>query len=203
MQLDDILFDYDEWKKKEPSVAQKITSMIARPAEWLINPIIDKIHPILEETLKKSNAKIADIIHTTADELENPLEMKEEDFLKWMETQDESVDRWITGGIASISAEGTASGFIGLAGLLTEIPISFGTILFFANKIAFQYYLNITDEQTNLEVLKAISAGSAASLESKKDCISGFESTSSTLHKDTWKSLTKSTEGLHHSVFIA
>jgi hypothetical protein len=201
--FDDIIFDFDEWKKKEPHTIQRYTSFIGKPAEWLLDPIIDKLHPLLEEALKYSNEKISALLSAYEKENINPLYLNEIEFFEWIKSKDKEVDQLIKIGISSIATEGTASGLAGVAGLLTDIPISFGLILFFSNKISLSYNLNILDSKIRIEMLKAISAASTGSLEIKKSIISTFETPNEAISKETWKTINKSTDNLHSTILVA
>jgi hypothetical protein len=80
-------------------------------------------------------------------------------------------------------------GFLGFNALLAEVPVSFGTILAFANKIAATYHIDITNEDTQIEILKAITAGSSSSLEIKNESTSTFSLSNIVIQKVSWGSL--------------
>jgi hypothetical protein len=181
--------DFESWKVREPGTIEKISGFVGKPVEVVIQPFIEKISPLLEDVLKNSNKYIAEAIVNSHEEIKDITKFAPDDFIEWHKKADEDSDTLIKAGIATLSAEGAVGGFLGFNALLAEVPVSFGTILAFANKIAATYHIDITNEDTQIEILKAITAGSSSSLENKNESTSTFSISNIVIQKVSWGSI--------------
>lgn len=73
----------------------------------------------------------------------------------------------------------------------------------FANKIALEYQLDITDEDVQIEILKAISVGSATTTNEKLKLLTTFKVTGNIISKNTWKAMSKAETHTHQGIIFA
>ncbi len=188
---------------KVPNVIQRGTGFITKPIEFLLKPFINKATPLFEGVFKGSNNFIASALKKRTGNIIDIQELKEEDFETWIKEQDVKAKNYVTAGIGALSAEGGATGLGGFALLAIDIPASFGLILGFANQIALTYQLDITEENVQIEILKAISAGSETTLEGKTSAIATLKVASNIINKQTWKSMGQATKGSLPNIIFA
>ncbi len=187
--------EFAKWKNSPPNLVQRGTGFLFKPVEILIKPFIKIITPLFEGVLKGLNHFIASAIKETSNEILDIDNMSENEFEAWLKKQDSVSRKQISVGIALITAEGAATGLGGATLLAVDIPASFGLILGFANKIALTYQLDITDENVQVEIMKAISAGSETSVEGKASAVATLKTTANIINKQTWKSMGTATKG--------
>lgn len=187
--IEKVRSDFEEWKVREPGTIEKISGFVGKPVEMVIQPFIEKVSPLLEDVLKNSNKYIAEAIANSQEEIKDITKFTPDDFIVWHKKADEDADNIIKAGIATLSAEGAVGGFLGFNALLAEVPLSFGTILAFANKIAATYHIDIVDENTQVEILKAITAGSSSSMDIKAESTSSFSVSNILIQKASWGSI--------------
>jgi len=183
--------EFEEWKSREPGTIEKVSGFVGKPVEVVIQPFIEKIGPLLEDVLKNSNKFISEAVQNNHEEMKDVTKFTPDEFVEWHKSADEATDSLVKAGIATLSAEGAVGGFLGFNALLAEVPVSFGTILAFANKIAATYHLDITNEDTQVEILKAITAGSSSSLDAKNETTSTFTTSNIIIQKASWGSIAK------------
>ncbi|MCB1178573.1 MAG: EcsC family protein [Leptospiraceae bacterium] len=183
--------EFDEWKNEPPNMIQRGVGIISKPLSLMLHPIVKSVIPHLEEVIKKLNSTIADVMKNYKDDSIDIYSLTEEEFQKWVEEKDGEADTWAKFGIATLSGEGGVGGFLGVATVLAEIPISFATLLSYANKIAIVYKLDIQNEDVQMELLKAIAAGSATNIETKLETVALFNSSLKIIQSTTWKVMEK------------
>lgn len=183
--------EFEEWKNREPGTIEKVSGFVGKPMEVILQPFIDKVGPLLEDALKHTNQYIAEAIQANHEELVDVTKFTPDEFVEWHKASDEKTDTLIKAGIAALSTEGAVGGFLGFSTILAEVPISFGTILAFANKIAATYHMDITKEETQVEILKAITAGSSDNSELKQTAVSGFTASNIIIQKAAWTSFAR------------
>lgn len=181
--------EFDNWKSTPPNMIQRGTGFVTKPIEYLLSPFIDKVTPLFEGVFTGSNNYIASALKSRSNDILDINELEPIEFENWFKEQDVKAKNFVTAGIASLTAEGGLTGLGGFALLAVDIPASFGLILGCANKIALLYQLDITDENVQVEVLKAISAGSETSIEGKTSAIATLKVASNIISKQTWKSM--------------
>ena len=181
--------EFDEWKNREPGTIEKISGFVGKPVEMVIQPFIEKIGPLLEDVLKNSNKYIAEAIQNSHEPPIDITKFTPDEFVEWHKKADSDSDTLIKAGITALSAEGAVGGFLGFNALLAEVPVSFGTIIAFANKIAVTYHLDVSNEATQVEILKAITAGSSSTIESKTEATSTFSISNIIIQKTSWGSI--------------
>ena len=180
--------EFEEWKNTAPNAIQRGTGVLTQPIEYLLKPFINKVAPLLEDVLKSSNNIISGALNSK-NEFANILNLTEVEFEEWLKKTDLSAKNYVTGGIASLTAEGAVTGLGGFALLAVDIPASFGLIMGFSNKIALSYQLDILNEDVQVEILKAIAAGSETSVEGKASAIETLKVVSNIVNKQTWKGM--------------
>lgn len=185
--------EFEEWKNREPGTIEKVSGFVGKPMEVIIQPFVEKVGPLLEDALKNTNKYIAEAIQANHEELMDVAKFTPDEFVEWHRATDEGTNTLVKAGIAALSTEGAVGGFLGFSAILAEVPISFGTILAFANKIAASYHMDITKEETQIEILKAITAGSSDSAELKQNAVSGFSVSSIIVQKAAWSSFARGT----------
>jgi len=183
--------EFQSWKNTPPNIIQRGLGVVGKPLNFILEPIIKKITPLLEGILKKSNSFIADSLNSVSVESVDIHSLNENQFKSWLTERDSSAQKWLIGGVAALSAEGGAGGFLGFTAVAIEIPTSFATLITFANKIALTYALDITDEKLQMEILKAITAGSATNIDSKIEAIGTFTFAAALVSKTTWKAMSQ------------
>jgi hypothetical protein len=184
--VDTVNADFENWENTPPNLVTRGMGKITAPLATVLNPIMDKIAPLLEGVVSKTNDFIASAINDVSGEFPDFGNMDAQSFEEWFEKTDKSASDWKLAGIASMTAEGGATGIGGATLLLVDIPASFGLILGFANKIALTYGLPVKTEETQTAILKAICAGSANNLKEKTAAIVAIKQTEQVLQQ-TWK----------------
>jgi hypothetical protein len=181
--------EFEKWKKNPPNAVQRGMGFVFKPVEFLIKPFCNAAAPLLEGVLKGANNFISDTLQKWSGEMIDIVALSEDEFITWLKHADINAKNWITGGISALTAEGAGTGLGGLALIAVDIPASFGLILGFANKITLTYQLDITDEEVQILILKAISAGSETSVNGKLSSASTIKAVSNIITKQTWKSM--------------
>jgi hypothetical protein len=178
--------EYEQWENTPPNVVNEKLGKITRPLELALKPFIKKVAPLLEDVVSKTNEYIADAIEKISDKSPDFENMDEKNFGEWFAKADKSANDWKVGGITAMTAEGAATGAGGFALLLIDIPAAFGLILSFSNKIALTYGLPIKNEEIQIAILQAISAGSESSLKEKASAVFALKQAQKTLQM-SWK----------------
>ena len=183
--------DFEKWRNTPPNLIQRGMGTVFTPVEFLLRPFVNAAAPLLEGVVKGANNFIADTIQKFSGELVDVNEFSELEFKEWIKRADIAAMNWVTGGIAALTAEGVATGLGGFKLLAVDIPASFGLIISYANKIALTYQLDITDEEVQVELIKAISAGSETSAKGKLSSTASLRTVSNIIAKQSWKSMEK------------
>lgn len=184
-----VIQDYENWKNTPPNVIQYVFGYATRPIEFLLKPFIKKIAPLLEGVLKGSNSFIAQAIDNWSGKVIDVKTLSEKEFEEWVKKADKKSRNLATAGIASLTAEGAGTGLGGFALLAADIPASFGLVMGFSNKIALTYQLDISSEEVQIELLKAISTGSETTVNGKVESASTLKVVTEIVTKQTWKSM--------------
>jgi hypothetical protein len=180
--------EYTQWENTPPSVVNEGLGYISKPLEFVLRPIMNKVAPRLEGVVSKTNKYIADAIEKVSDKTPDFENMDEKSFKEWFAKADKSASIWKALGFASMTAEGAGTGVGGFAFLLIDIPVAFGLILGFSNKIALTYGLPIEIEDIQKEILQSILVGSESNLNDKMASAIALKQTQKTL-KMSWKKI--------------
>ncbi len=183
--------EFYSWKVAPPNLMQRSVGILTSPIGLLVSPFVKSATPLLEKALRNSNKYISEAIYGYSNKIITISDLSEEEFRNWLKESDRKAKKWLNAGIATAAAEGASTGLGGFALLAVDIPVSFGIILAYSNKIALTYQINITTEEAQLEILRAISAGSETSVKGKIDSISKMKVISNIITKSTWKSVEK------------
>lgn len=181
--------DFETWKNTPPNAVQRASGTIFKPIELAIGPLVKKVAPLLEKALISANDKISEVMSERSVSIADITAMNESAFEKWFTQVDKSGKSIHKQGIAALSSEGAATGLWGWPGLAVDIPASFGLMLTFANRIALNYHLDITSENVQIEILKAIAAGSETNVKSKATSAATIKYAAQIISKQTWKSM--------------
>jgi len=184
-----VLNEFDIWKNLPPNIIQRGTGFIFKPVGFILKPFIKKIAPLLEGVVKGANQYISEVIQKWTGEIIDIYDLNDHEFEEWLHERDKVAKNWANGGIAAMIAEGAGTGLGGFALLAADIPASFGLIIGFSNKISLSYQLDITNEEVQVEILKAIAVGSETSLDGKITAVSTMKSVSNIIEKTTWKAM--------------
>lgn len=200
-------YEYEKWKNSPPNIVQKSLGFATKPIEFLLKPFINKIAPLLENTIKSINDYIAKAIKKISRYSNDYIEfdnLNENQFLTWLKKQDKKTKHLVTAGVVALTAEGAATGLGGFALLSVDIPASFGLILTFSDIIALTYQLDIYDEDIQVEIIKAITIGSETTIEGKLEAITTLRIALKTITTTTWKGMSKAPiktmPGLIHAI---
>ena len=180
--------DFEQWENQPPNLVNRGLNKITAPVALVLSPVMKKIAPLLEEVVSGANDIAASAVGKISDEIPDIENLDKKSFEEWFEKADNSARKYKSLGIASLSAEGGATGAGGVTLLLVDIPASFGLILGFANKIAFTYGLPIKSEDIQIAILQAITAGSADNLKEKVQIVLALKQTEKTLSM-SWKKI--------------
>jgi len=183
--------EYDAWEKSPPNIINKGVGTLTAPIAYVLNPIMKRIAPLLEEAVAGANSYIASAIEGVSGKIPDFGSMDEKLFSEWFADADARAKNWKTAGIAAMATEGGALGAGGIFLILADIPASFGIIMAFANKIALSYGLPIKTEEAQLAILKAVSAGSANNIKEKAAAAFALRATGKTLQEKTWRQIYK------------
>jgi len=183
--------EYDAWEKSPPNIINKSIGTLTAPVAYVLRPIMKKIAPLLEGVISGANNYIASAVESVSGKDFDFENMDEIRFSKWFTEADVSAKNWKTAGLAAMATEGGALGAGGIFLILADIPASFGIIMAFANKIALSYGLPIKTEETQIAILKAVSAGSANNIKEKAAAAFTLRATGKTLQEKTWQQIYK------------
>lgn len=183
--------EFDEWKNREPGTIEKVSGFVGKPMEVVLQPFVEKVGPLLEDALKHTNRYIAEAIQSNQEEIIDITKFTPDEFVNWHQKADEYSGKLHKAGIAALSTSGAVGGFLGFGTILAEVPISFGTILAFANKIAATYNIDITQEESQVEILKAITVGSSDDNGMKQESVSGLSVSNVIIRKASWTSFAR------------
>lgn len=183
--------EYDAWEKSPPNIINKGIGTLTAPVAYVLNPIMKKVAPLLEGVISGANNYIASAVESVSGKIPEFENMDEIQFSKWFTDADVRAKNWKTAGIAAMATEGGALGAGGIFLILADIPASFGVIMAFANKIALSYGLPIRTEETQIAILKAVSAGSANNIKEKTAAAFSLRATGKTLQEKTWQQIYK------------
>jgi hypothetical protein len=183
--------EYDAWEKTPPNIINKTIGALTAPVAYLLNPVMKRAAPLLEGVISGANNYIAAAIDAVSGKIPVFEDMDEKNFSEWFTEADINARNWRTAGLAAMATEGGALGAGGVFLILADIPVSFGIIMGFANKIALSYGLPIKTEEIQIAILKAISAGTANNIKEKAAAAYTMRVTDKTLQEETWQQMYK------------
>lgn len=187
--------EFEKWKTSPPNVVQRATGYITKPVEFLLKPFIDKIAPLLENSIVGINNYLSKaIVKLSRKDSEIFIDVesiREQDFELWLKEKENTTKNLVAGGVTALIAEGAITGLGGFALIAVDIPASFSLILTFANMIALTYELDIYDEVIQEEIIKAITIGSETTIKGKLQAMATLRVALKTINTTTWKAISK------------
>lgn len=201
--MDIVPLEYDKWKNTPPNMIQRGVGTLFLPVEFVLSPFIAKAAPLFEGVIRGANSFVSEAVTKFSGEVYDITSLSNSEFEDWFRSADNTAKKYVTGGIGVLTAEGAGTGLGGFALLAADIPASFGLILGFANKIAITYQLDVTSEAVQVEILKAITAGSETNLKGKIESIMTLRYASNIICKQTWKAMNKAPKGSVAGVIAA
>ncbi len=178
------------WENEEPGVVSKTFGKLLSPVGKLISVVVPE--KVIESAINAANAA-AQYLTDTADVLrdgnvESIEELRTKD-LKLCDQMADSVHNWAVG-IAT--AEGVAGGFVGLPGLVADIPFITTLALRTIHKIGVCYGYVAganNEEEEKAFVLGVLAAANASTLGEKASFILGLKQISLLIQRNAWKKL--------------
>lgn len=178
------------WENEEPGVVSKTFGKLLSPVGKLISVVVPE--KVIESAINAANAA-AQYLTDTADVLrdgnvESIEELRTKD-LKLCDQMADSVHNWAVG-IAT--AEGVAGGFVGLPGLVADIPFITTLALRTIHKIGvcYGYVADVSNaEEEKAFVLGVLAAANASTLGEKASFILGLKQISLLIQRNAWKKL--------------
>ena len=178
------------WENEEPGVVSKTFGKLLSPVGKLISVVVPE--KVIESAINAANAA-AQYLTDTADVLrdgnvESIEELRTKD-LKLCDQMADSVHNWAVG-IAT--AEGVAGGFVGLPGLVADIPFITTLALRTIHKIGVCYgYVSDAnnEEEEKAFVLGVLATANASTLGEKASFILGLKQISLLIQRNAWKKL--------------
>lgn len=178
------------WENEEPGVVSKTFGKLLSPVGKLISVVVPE--KVIESAINAANAA-AQYLTDTADVLrdgnvESIEELRTKD-LKLCDQMADSVHNWAVG-IAT--AEGVAGGFVGLPGLVADIPFITTLALRTIHKIGvcYGYVADASNaEEEKAFVLGVLAAANASTLGEKASFILGLKQISLLIQRNAWKKL--------------
>ncbi len=187
--------EFEKWKNTPPNIVQRGIGVITKPVEFLLRPFIDKIAPLLENSIMSINDYLSKAIiklsKKDTDIFIDVESISEKDFEVWLREKDKTTKHLVAGGVTALTVEGAGTGLGGFALIAVDIPASFGLILTFANMIALSYELDIYDEEIQEEIIKAITIGSETTIKGKLQAMATMRIALKTIKTTTWKAVAK------------
>lgn len=178
------------WENEEPGVVSKTFGKLLSPVGKLISVVVPE--KVIESAINAANAA-AQYLTDTADVLRNGNvesieELRTKD-LKLCDQMADSVHNWAVG-IAT--AEGVAGGFVGLPGLVADIPFITTLALRTIHKIGvcYGYVADANNEEEEKAfVLGVLATANASTLGEKASFILGLKQISLLIQRNAWKKL--------------
>ena len=178
------------WENEEPGVVSKTFGKLLSPVGKLISVVVPE--KVIESAINAANAA-AQYLTDTADVLrdgnvESIEELRTKD-LKLCDQMADSVHNWAVG-IAT--AEGVAGGFVGLPGLVADIPFITTLALRTIHKIGvcYGYVADANNEEEEKAfVLGVLATANASTLGEKASFILGLKQISLLIQRNAWKKL--------------
>ena len=178
------------WENEEPGVVSKTFGKLLSPVGKLISVVVPE--KVIESSINAANAA-AQYLTDTADVLrdgnvESIEELRTKD-LKLCDQMADSVHNWAVG-IAT--AEGVAGGFVGLPGLVADIPFITTLALRTIHKIGvcYGYVADANNEKEEKAfVLGVLATANASTLGEKASFILGLKQISLLIQRNAWKKL--------------
>lgn len=178
------------WENEEPGVVSKTFGKLLSPVGKLISVVVPE--KVIESAINAANAA-AQYLTDTDDVLrdgkvESIEELRTKD-LKLCDQMADSVHNWAVG-IAT--AEGVAGGFVGLPGLVADIPFITTLALRTIHKIGvcYGYVADVSNaEEEKAFVLGVLAAANASTLGEKASFILGLKQISLLIQRNAWKKL--------------
>ena len=178
------------WENEEPGVVSKTFGKLLSPVGKLISVVVPE--KVIESAINAANAA-AQYLTDTNDVLrdgnvESIEELRTKD-LKLCDQMADSVHNWAVG-IAT--AEGVAGGFVGLPGLVADIPFITTLALRTIHNIGvcYGFVANANNEEEEKAfVLGVLAAANASTLGEKASFILGLKQISLLIQRNAWKKL--------------
>jgi hypothetical protein len=177
----------EAWKNEPPNAVARALSVFAAPAKWLIQRVVpeDAIRGALEGAswLAEQTIDSADLcreggVSTVFELRHGSLERSDE--------MAESVHKWAVGIAVT---QGAATGVLGLAGMVVDVPFIVTLAVRTIRKIGFCYGYEGTEEWEREFALGVLSASGANSVSEKLEALATLKAVETMLLRQTWKSL--------------
>lgn len=176
-----------KWKEKGPSVGQKATSFIMKPVVWVTNKIIPQ--KAIQTALKGANTLAKTLTDENDIKRDGDVSNIQELKIKELELSDRLANNIHNWALSIAGTEGGICGFLGLPGMVADIP----TIITFAlrtiHKIGLCYGYKATTQEDIQFVYSIMSAAGANTMEEKYTALLTLKQLNVILTKQTWKKM--------------
>lgn len=179
--------EIENWKNEAPSVVTQVVGKALTPVTWVVNKVVpqkaieglligcDTVAELITDTYDiKRDANVTEIRELAHKDLELSDRLANE------------VHNWALG-IAG--AEGAAAGFVGLPGLIADIPALITLSLRTIHKIGLCYGFECKSEQDKKLILAIMSAAGANTVEEKAISVALLQRMNVLIAKTTWKKI--------------
>ncbi|HEX9242774.1 MAG TPA: EcsC family protein [Anaeromyxobacter sp.] len=177
------------WEAEGPGVVSKAISKVTAPLAWVAQKAIPEaaIHGALDfsNTVASHLADVDDLLRDA--EVSSVRELHDLE-LERLDALADVVHNWAVGVAA---AEGAATGALGLAGLVADIPIVITLALRTIHKIGLCYGYEAKDEGDAQFAYCVLSASGANSVKEKVSALALLRTLQVMLIRQTWKAMTE------------
>lgn len=158
-----------KWKKQEPGVISNAIDMVMKPFSWILNKIIPSA--VIRGALTGFNG-LAKLLADKGDILRDgnvsSIEELKHKKLKLCDQLADSVHNWALG-VAAV--EGAGAGFVGLPGLVVDIPSLITLSLRTVHKIGLCYGYECNSEEEKMFIFQILSAAGSNTMQEKTAAI--------------------------------
>lgn len=179
--------EINDWKNKEPSVADKTLGIAIEPLAWMIRQVVPDaaLMGALEMARKLSTMTVDtnDVLRDGAVEKVSDLRTKD---LKLSDRLADEVHNWAIG-IAA--AEGAGTGFFGIFGAPVDVPALITLSLRTIEKIGVCYGYECKTKEDEQFIMGVLAAAGANSVEEKLGALVAIRAIETALIKQTWKKM--------------
>lgn len=178
-----------KWKSEEPSVVSQAVGIVFKPASWLIEKIIPS--KAIEGVLSGCNmmaewfCDIDDIKRDANVVFISELKTKD------LELSDKLADKVHNWAVAAATGEGGVAGFLGLAGMIVDIPALITMGLRVIHKIGICYGFENKTEYDKKFIFSILSIAGANTMKEKNTSLLLLRQISVKIANDTWKNMAK------------
>ena len=175
------------WKEEEPSVVSNTVGKLLSPVSWLVNKIV----PVaaIQGILDFSSAT-ADWLTDTDDVIRDAGVSSVADLKTFnLEKSDDLANEVHNWAIGIASAEGAATGAVGVFGIAVDIPAVLVLALRTIHKIGICYGFEVKTKEDKDFVLSILSASSANEMSEKVAALGTLRMIQNTVAKTTWKKI--------------